>query len=94
MDNKYCIIENDGVALCVCKHRPCEQIAELKDKITGLEKNRDDLVNDLSVADKGKQALIEIKEIASKFDYWSNNLTDASNILWEIRDKIDEVLNA
>lgn len=28
MENKkhYCTVENDGVAVCVCKHRPCEQL--------------------------------------------------------------------
>lgn len=27
---KYCILENDGVGLCVCKHRPCEQLKQLQ----------------------------------------------------------------
>ena len=27
---KYCILENDGVGLCVCKHRPCEQLQRLE----------------------------------------------------------------
>lgn len=40
-----------------------------------------------------KTALIGIKEIASKFDYWGNNLTDASNVINDIKEQIDEVLN-
>ena len=29
-EKDFCIIENDGIALCVCKHRPCEKIAKLQ----------------------------------------------------------------
>lgn len=42
--------------------------------------------------DKYKSALEEIKEIANKFDYWNSNLPEASNVINEIKDKIDEVL--
>lgn len=30
MDYNYCIKENDGVAFCVCKHRPCKKLDEIK----------------------------------------------------------------
>lgn len=35
---KYCILENDGVGLCVCKHRPCEQLQRLKEENERLKK--------------------------------------------------------
>ena len=41
---------------------------------------------------KYKSALEEIREIANKFDYWNSNLPEASNVINEIKDKIDEVL--
>lgn len=41
---------------------------------------------------KYKSALEEIKSIADKFDYWNNNLTDASNIINSIKDKINELI--
>lgn len=41
---------------------------------------------------KYKTALEEIKIEAEKFDYWGNNLTDASNVINSIKEKIDEVL--
>ena len=47
---------------------------------------------ELSLEKQYEKALKEIKIIANKFDYWSNNLSDASNVLWEIKDKINEVL--
>jgi chromosome segregation ATPase len=37
-------------------------------------------------------ALEEIKSIADKFDYWNNNLPEASEVISEIKDKINEVL--
>ena len=40
---------------------------------------------------KLKQTLTEIKKIANKFDYWNNNLSQASEILHEIIEKISEV---
>lgn len=39
-----------------------------------------------------KTALIGIKEIANKFNYWGNNLSDASNVINDIKEQIDEVL--
>ena len=43
--------------------------------------------------DKLKQTLTEIKEFANKFDYWNSNLSQASEILHEIIEKISEVLD-
>ena len=40
---------------------------------------------------KLKQTLTEIKEIANKFDYWNSNLSQASETLHEIIEKISEV---
>lgn len=42
--------------------------------------------------DKYRSALEEIKTEANKFDYWNNNLTDASNVINSILDKINEAL--
>lgn len=41
---------------------------------------------------KYKQALKEIRTISDKFDYWNSDLTKASNIVGEIKDKINECL--
>ena len=38
-----------------------------------------------------KQTLTEIKEIANKFDYWNSNLSQASEILHAIIERISEV---
>ena len=42
---------------------------------------------------KLKSALEEIKSIVDKFDYWSSNLSEASDLISEVKDKINEVLN-
>ena len=89
MEDKYCVLENDGVSLCVCKHKPCKQIRDLKQEIESFELSEQD-ANDIIAG--LRQSLMDIKKIAEKFDYWSNGLADASNVLWEIKDKIDEVL--
>ena len=39
-----------------------------------------------------RSALEEIKSIADNFDYWNNNLSDTSNVINSIKDKINEVL--
>ena len=39
-----------------------------------------------------RSALEEIKSMADKFDYWNSNLPMASEIIGEVKDKINEVL--
>ena len=41
---KYCILENDGVSLCVCKHRPCEQLQRAKAESKELERKYTDVL--------------------------------------------------
>ena len=30
MNDIYCIKENNGVALCVCKHKPCKNLERIR----------------------------------------------------------------
>lgn len=39
-----------------------------------------------------RSALEEIKSMVDNFDYWNSNLTMASEIIGEVKDKINEVL--
>lgn len=39
-----------------------------------------------------RSALEEIKSMTDKFDYWNSNLPMASEIIGEVKDKINEVL--
>lgn len=41
---------------------------------------------------KLRQTLQDVREMASKFDYWNNNLSQASRVLNEIVDRINEVI--
>ena len=59
---KYCILENDGVGLCVCKHRPCEQLQRLKEEKSKLLSkciNKQCRINEL-------QQICAIKEFSLK----------------------------
>lgn len=40
MTNKecYCTVANDGVAVCVCKYRPCEQLKHKEQALDEIEK--------------------------------------------------------
>lgn len=35
----FCSKENDGVALCVCKYRPCNEIKKYKEAINEIRKS-------------------------------------------------------
>ena len=35
----FCAKENDGVALCVCKHRPCNEIKKYKEALNEIRES-------------------------------------------------------
>ena len=79
----FCTVANDGVAVCVCKYRPCEKLKrkeqeceELKNEIAFgsngklSDEIRATVFKDLNDENsRYKQALDDIEEIASKKRY-------------------------
>lgn len=50
MENKkhYCTVENDGVAVCVCKHRPCGQLKHKEQECEELHKRTASIIHCLT----------------------------------------------
>lgn len=88
MDNnkgtKYCILENDGVGLCVCKHRPCEQLQRLKAENERLKKQYNCYACDSCV---GKEDYINMKRHTENA---IKTVHKYSQALQEIREIVDK----
>ena len=73
------------------KEQECEELEkELRQKKMTILMNNDHYFEVDKTNRKLKQALTEIKEIANKFNYWNSNLSQASEILHEIIEKISK----
>lgn len=67
-----------------------QQLGQAVNQYNQVVKQNRDLQSECNVY---KKALEEIKEIAGKFDYWNSNLPEASNVINDIKEKINEVQN-
>jgi DNA repair exonuclease SbcCD ATPase subunit len=67
-----------------------QQLGQAVNQYNQVVKQYRDLQSECNVY---KKALEEIKEIAGKFDYWNSNLPEASNVINDIKEKINEVQN-
>ena len=80
--NKYCVL--DGVSLCVCKHKPCEQIKIYENLINDTIK----IINDFA-----KQEILTFPDLKPKENYKIIQKQCCEPLL-EIITKINEVNNA
>lgn len=55
--NKYCVKENDGVALCVCKHKPCIELRHKTAECNRLEEDLTALQQTYEVCEKEYKSL-------------------------------------
>ena len=80
-------IENSETCDSFQLHQQLEQAVNQYNQV--VKQNRD-LQSECNVYNK--KVLEEIKEIAGKFDYWNSNLPEASNVINDIKEKINEVI--
>lgn len=79
---------------CNCHNKAWHELNETKDALLSAkelaEKDKEFLEQKVK---EYETALKQIKYIAGQFDYWNNNLSEASEIISNIEEEVNEVLN-
>lgn len=98
---KYCILENDGVGLCVCKHRPCEQLQRAKAEIEELKTLKDmyftyykakhnDIKGEFFYIKKENERLKEENDSFMSGEYCANGCKKMNNTFQDLIQKNDQ----